>query len=86
MAPCVLGGRILASLALGTADEWSGCALVDGIQGRFPPDPVRFIGAHIVREGVARKEEAETLGRTPSRIAVALAKLAPAGMIPKKDE
>jgi glycine/D-amino acid oxidase-like deaminating enzyme len=86
VAPCVLGGRILASLALGTADEWSGCALVDGIQGRFPPDPVRFIGAHIVREGVARKEEAETLGRKPSRIAVALAGLAPAGMIPKKDE
>jgi putative aminophosphonate oxidoreductase len=86
VAPCVLGGRILASLALGSADEWSGCALVDGIQGRFPPDPVRFIGAHIVREGVARKEEAETLGRKPSRIAVALASLAPAGMIPKKDE
>jgi hypothetical protein len=47
---------------------------------------VRFLGAHIVREGVARKEEAETNGRTPSRLAVALAGLAPAGMIPKKDE
>ena len=40
---------ILASLALGTADEWSGCGLVDGVQGRFPPEPVRFIGAHVVR-------------------------------------
>ena len=86
VAPCVVGGRILASLALGSADEWSASPLVDGTQGRFPPEPVRFLGAHVVREGVARKEEAETLGRTPSRIAVALAKLAPAGMIPKKDE
>ena len=86
VAPAVVGGKILASLALGIADEWSGCGLVDGLQGRFPPEPVRFIGAHVVREGVARKEEAETLGRTPSRLAVALARLAPAGMIPKKGE
>ena len=86
MAPAVVGGKILASLALGVADEWSACGLVDGRQGRFPPEPVRFLGAHIVREGVARKEEAETHGRTPSRLAVALARLAPAGMIPKKGE
>jgi putative aminophosphonate oxidoreductase len=86
VAPCVVGGKILASLALGSADEWSSSPLVDGVQGRFPPEPVRFLGAHIVREGVARKEYAETNGRTPSRLAVALAGLAPAGMIPKKDE
>ncbi len=86
VAPAVVGGKILASLALGVADEWSACGLVDGRQGRFPPEPVRFLGAHVVREGVARKEEAETLGRTPSRVAVALARLAPAGMIPKKGE
>ncbi len=86
VAPCVVGGQILASLALGSDDEWSSSPLVDGVQGRFPPEPVRFLGAHIVREGVARKEYAETNGRTPSRLAVALAGLAPAGMIPKKDE
>ena len=56
------------------------------VQGRFPPEPVRFIGAHVVREGVARKEGAEMDGREPSRLAVALARLAPAGMIPKKGE
>ena len=86
VAPCVVGGKILASLALGSTDEWSSSPLVDGVQGRFPPEPVRFLGAHIVREGVARKEDAETNGRKPSRLAVALASLAPAGMIPKKDE
>jgi glycine/D-amino acid oxidase-like deaminating enzyme len=86
VGPCVVGGRILSSLALGIADEWSGCGLVDGRQGRFPPDPVRFLGAHVVREAVARKEAAEMDGRDPSRVAVALARLAPAGMIPKKGE
>ena len=60
------------------------CGLVDGRQGRFPPEPVRFLGAHVVREGVARKEEAETLGRKPSRVAVALARLAPAGHDPEE--
>ena len=86
VAPCVVGGKIMASLALGIADEWSGCGLVDGKPGHFPPEPVRFIGAHVVREGVARKEAAETDGRKPSRVAVALARLAPAGLIPKKPE
>ncbi len=86
VGPCVVGGRILSSLALGVADEWSGCGLVDGRQGRFPPDPVRFLGAHVVREAVARKEAAEMDGREPSRVAAALARLAPAGMIPKKGE
>jgi putative aminophosphonate oxidoreductase len=86
VAPTVVGGRILSSLALGIADEWSACALVDGKQGRFPPEPVRFLGAHVVREGVARKEAAEMEGREPSRLAVALARLAPAGMIPKKPD
>jgi glycine/D-amino acid oxidase-like deaminating enzyme len=86
VAPAVVGGKILASLALDTADEWSACGLVDGLQGRFPPDPVRFLGAHVVREAVARKEEAEMEGREPNRLAVRLAALAPAGMIPKKAE
>jgi hypothetical protein len=35
---------------------------------------------------VARKEEAEMEGREPNRLAVRLAALAPAGMIPKKAE
>ena len=65
VAPAVLGGRILSALALDIADEWSACGLVDGKQGRFPPIPCAP-GAHIVREGVARKEEAEMEGRRPN--------------------
>jgi glycine/D-amino acid oxidase-like deaminating enzyme len=84
VAPSVLGGRILASLALGADDEWSRNGLVDGRQGTFPPDPIRYVGAHVVRTAVERKERAEESGREPGRLATALAGFAPSGIIPKK--
>ena len=77
-----LGGRILASSVLGRRDEWA--ALSECFErarsGRFPPEPLRFLGGHVVRAGVARKEIAEREGRAPSRLDVALAGLAPATM------
>jgi putative aminophosphonate oxidoreductase len=84
VGPARLGGRILADLAVGATDGLAGCALVDGHPGSFPPDPVRWIGAHAVRTGVAAKEAKEAEGLRPGRLANALARLAPAGMIPKK--
>jgi putative aminophosphonate oxidoreductase len=84
VAPTRLGGRILAGLALGDADGLARCALVDGDPGRLPPDPVRYVGAHVVRTAVAAKERAEAEGRAPSRLATSLARLAPGGMIPKR--
>lgn len=80
VAPSVLGGKILASLALGRKDEWSRYPLVDQPFGRFPPDPIRYLGAHMIREAVRRKERAEARGHSPSRLAAALSKLAPAGL------
>jgi putative aminophosphonate oxidoreductase len=84
VGPALLGGRILASLALGRSDEWSNCGLVDADVGGFPPEPVRYVGAHVVRNAVASKERAEALGRRPSRVAEAIAGLAPPGIIPKR--
>jgi hypothetical protein len=46
----------------------------------FPPEPVRFLGAHLVRSAVASKEKAEMAGRKPSFLAAQIAKLAPAGL------
>ena len=80
VGPSVVGGKILASLALERDDEWSRGPIVSRPFGRFPPEPVRFIGAHVVREAVVRKERAEAHGQTPSSLAVRLAKLAPAGL------
>jgi putative aminophosphonate oxidoreductase len=80
VGPSFLGGRILASLALGARDEWSQSNLVDRAPDPFPPEPARFIGARLVREAVIRKERSELAGRSPRRLAVEVAKLAPAGL------
>jgi len=86
VAPSLVVARALASLALGRDDEWSRCGLVDADQGSFPPDPIRYVGAHVVRTGVAVKEAAEAEGREPPRWSEAVAGLAPAGIIPKKEK
>lgn len=55
-----VGGRILASLVIGRNDEWSGCGLV-GLTRRstLPPEPIRYLGASIVRRAVRRRNDLE---------------------------
>lgn len=84
VGPSVLAGKILAALALDADDEFSRLALVDRPPLRFPPEPVRFLGAHIVRQAIVRKERAENDGRPASWVDDQLAKLAPAGIEDKK--
>ena len=80
VGPGVIGGKILASLALERKDEWSNHPLVGRRANGFPPEPIRFIGAHVVRSAVAAKERAEIEGKKPSKLSVQLSKLAPAGL------
>jgi glycine/D-amino acid oxidase-like deaminating enzyme len=75
-----LGGRMLASLALGVRDEWSVNGLIDRAADPFPPEPIRFLGAQVVREAVIRKERSELAGRPPRPLAVRVAALAPSGL------
>ena len=83
VGPSLLGGRILASLALAERDEWSTSPFVGERAGRFPPDPVRYTGAHVVRSAVVRMERAHAAGRDPRPWDTFLAGFAPAGIIPK---
>jgi putative aminophosphonate oxidoreductase len=80
VGPSVIGGRILASMALERNDQWKAHPLVGRSARSFPPEPLRFIGAHFVRAAVASKERAEWQNKKPSRLAVQFAKLAPAGL------
>lgn len=80
VGPSRIGGKILSSLALGLEDEWSQCGLVGRKVRQFPPEPFRYIGGNVVRSAVARKEKAEAAGEKTSRLDVALAFLAPAGL------
>lgn len=84
VGPSYVGGRILASLALGKDDEWSASALVRDRPHGFPPEPIRFVGGSLVKAAITRKERAEDAGRAPSRIDASLVKLAPAGLVPNK--
>ena len=84
VGPSRVGGKILASLALGTGDEWSRCGLVDSARETFPPEPARWLGAQVVRAAVIRKERAEAANRPPKPLAVRVAALAPKGLEDKE--
>ena len=53
--------------------------------GSFPPEPIRYVGAHVVRAAVAAKERAEMRGRQAGPASRSrLARLAPAGLEDKE--
>ena len=62
----LLGGKILSSLCLNLDNEWTRSGLVGGPRGYFPPEPIRWIGALMVRNSIRRKEAAEDAGKKPS--------------------
>jgi glycine/D-amino acid oxidase-like deaminating enzyme len=69
VAPSVLGGRILAALALERTDDPAlALPLVGAIPRAFPPEPFRYVGARLVREAIVRTEEAEERGERGSRV------------------
>ena len=84
VGPSVIGGKILASLALNSNDKWSNYPLVGRSAGKFPPEPIRYIGAHVVRAAVASKERAEIEDKAPSFLFVKLSELAPKGLEDKE--
>ncbi|MEW9899234.1 FAD-dependent oxidoreductase [Chitinivorax sp. PXF-14] len=63
-----LGGQILSSLLLGRDDAWTRSGLARGPLALFPPEPLRWCGATLVRNAIRRKEIAEDEGRPPARL------------------
>jgi hypothetical protein len=78
VGPSRMGGTILASLALGIDNEWTRSPLVRGPLGKFPPEPVRYVGSIVVRDAIRRMERAEDAGRRVGPIDARLAKFAAA--------
>ena len=66
VGPSWLGGKILASLALGSDDEWSRLPLVDRRVRKLPPEPINFLGGSLVRAAMLSVEDAEETGRRAS--------------------
>ena len=77
MGPSRLGGRILASLALGRDDPWSRCPLVERRCRSFP-EPLRYLGGSLVRNAVLRNARNSPVPRP--RPPTAFARFAPAGL------
>lgn len=84
VGPSRLGGRILASLAVGASNRWTQNAFVGRPGTCFPPEPVRYLAGSMVRGAVLRKDRAEISGRTPGLFDRMLARLAPAGTEDKR--
>jgi putative aminophosphonate oxidoreductase len=82
VGPSYLGGRMLASLALGLDDEWSYSAAQLPPHGGVPPEPVRHLGGLLVRAAVARKERLEDDEKKADPLTVKIASMAPAGLVP----
>jgi glycine/D-amino acid oxidase-like deaminating enzyme len=81
---CRLGSRILRSLVLEWDDEWSRCGLVRRAVPWMPPEPFRFIGAHLVRGAIRQQDRFDHEDRNQGPIARALAGLAPGGIVTTK--
>jgi glycine/D-amino acid oxidase-like deaminating enzyme len=68
VAPCHLGGQILASLAMHAADGFSRLALVTHEPLRFPPEPILSPGMLVVNEAIRRKDDTEDRGQRPNPV------------------
>jgi hypothetical protein len=69
VGPSWLVGRTLASLALG---EHVRSPLLAGRAPSLPPEPLRSLGASVVRRALLAIDDAETAGGQPPRWACAI--------------
>jgi glycine/D-amino acid oxidase-like deaminating enzyme len=73
VGPSWLGGQILASLALGLDDDWTGLPLVGRRPRPLPPEPFRYVGGSAIRAATLACEDAGETGRPTPRMAAAVA-------------
>ncbi|MBJ26838.1 MAG: hypothetical protein CL567_04165 [Alphaproteobacteria bacterium] len=62
IVPSRVGSHILASLVQDLKDEWTSCPLVRPLKKDFPNEPFRWIGGHIVKSAIERKDRLDHEG------------------------
>ncbi|MEA2781285.1 MAG: hypothetical protein QOK29_2829 [Rhodospirillaceae bacterium] len=83
VGPSYLGGRILASLAMGEKDEWSQNGLTRGEIGpSLPREPIRYFGSLLIRAAAIRADNAFDRNRQPTALDRRLVALMPSGLTP----
>ncbi len=75
VGPSWLGGQILASLVLGSDDEWSRLPLSGRKPPRLPPEPIGYVGGAAVRRAILAVEAADEAGRRAGPLARGVAAL-----------
>jgi len=87
VGPSYTGGKILASLALDLNDEWSNTPLVlqRKPQAFLPPEPIRYLGAQLVRAAIERRTRIEDGAGKADWVTRVLADLNPGGLTPAGD-
>jgi glycine/D-amino acid oxidase-like deaminating enzyme len=73
VAPSHLAGRVLADLVTGADSDVVRLPMVNARARTFPPQPLRALGAAIVRRAIIAKDTAEERGSKPNRLAAAVA-------------
>jgi glycine/D-amino acid oxidase-like deaminating enzyme len=75
VAPSHLAGRVLADLASGADTDLVRLPMVNAKPRLFPPEPLRSLGAAIVRRAIISYDTAEERGRRPNPLASMVAKM-----------
>jgi glycine/D-amino acid oxidase-like deaminating enzyme len=75
VAPSHLAGRVLADLASGADTDLVRLPMVNAKPRLFPPEPLRSLGAAIVRRAIISYDTAEERGRRPNPLASVVAKM-----------
>jgi glycine/D-amino acid oxidase-like deaminating enzyme len=81
VGPSKLAGELLAEMTLDGGDAGLPPALTRMPAPRLPPEPVRYVGARLVRGALARKEAREDVGGRPDRLTTFLAGLDPTSFV-----
>jgi glycine/D-amino acid oxidase-like deaminating enzyme len=75
VGPSRLAGRVLGAILDGGRDPIARLAIVGARTRRFPPEPVRFLGARLIREALVRRDETEDDERRPGWLVRAVARI-----------
>ncbi|HEV3404995.1 MAG TPA: FAD-dependent oxidoreductase, partial [Candidatus Dormibacteraeota bacterium] len=65
VAPTHVAGQVIADLITGADTDILRLPMVNARQRAFPPEPLRSMGAAVVRRAMIAKETAEEQGREP---------------------
>jgi glycine/D-amino acid oxidase-like deaminating enzyme len=75
VAPSHLAGRVIADLVIGADTDATRLPMVNPKPRLFPPEPLRSIGAAIVRRAIIANDTAEERGGHPNPVMSAIARI-----------